>query len=170
MKTIFSLLLIILSFHFGISQNSENCNCCSEDHKNFDFWVGRWEVRNPDGSPAGSNVIEKVQDNCVLKENWVSARSGYTGTSYNFFNSQTGNWEQVWIDNQGQSLHMSGNREGNKMILKTEWQTDRSGNSFFHRISWTLNDDGSVRQLWETINDNKQVTIAFDGLYKRAKE
>lgn len=170
MKVILNLIFLLLTVQFGISQNTSNCNCCSDDHKSFDFWVGKWVVTNPDGSPAGTNLIEKKQDNCVIMENWTSAQAGYTGTSYNFFNGQTGKWEQIWIDNQGQSLHMRGNREANQMIMKTDWQTDRSGNSFYHRITWTLNDDGTVRQLWETINDNKQVTISFDGLYKRAGE
>jgi len=31
----------------------------------------------------------------------------------------------------------------------------------FHRVTWTPNEDGTVRQLWETITD---ITIAFDGL------
>lgn len=167
MKVIIKLIFLLLTVQFGIAQNASNCNCCSEDHKNFDFWLGEWVVTNPDGSPAGTNVIKKIQDNCVIMENWTSAQAGYTGTSYNFFNGQTGKWEQIWIDNQGQSLHMRGNREANRMIMKTDWQNDRSGNSFYHRITWTLNDDGTVRQLWETINDNKQVTISFDGLYKR---
>ena len=32
-----------------------------------------------------------------------------------------------------------------------------------------LNDDGSVRQYWETITNNKDITVAFDGLYKRVE-
>jgi len=42
-------------------------------------------------------------------------------------------------------------------------------NHFYNRISWTLNKDGSVRQLWETITDNKDITIVFDGLYKKVE-
>jgi len=40
-----------------------------------------------------------------------------------------------------------------------------------NRITWTPNDDGSVRQLWEVLNvtENKW-TIAFDGLYKKLKK
>ncbi|MBC2845573.1 hypothetical protein [Winogradskyella flava] len=37
----------------------------------------------------------------------------------------------------------------------------------FHRVTWTPNKDGTVRQLWETITDGTDITIAFDGLYRR---
>ena len=29
------------------------------------------------------------------------------------------------------------------------------------------NDDGTVRQLWETITEDDKITIAFDGLYRK---
>ena len=62
---------------------------------------------------------------------------------------------------------MKGNKTGNQMIMRTEDETNTEGNVFFHRITWTDNDDGTVRQLWETITDNAETVIAFDGLYKR---
>jgi len=36
------------------------------------------------------------------------------------------------------------------------------------RISWTPNDDGSVRQLWESSKDGgKSWAVVFDRLYRR---
>ena len=165
---------LLLSLFFGLAltlpvsaQNAANCSCCTEKHSAFDFWVGNWTVTNPDGSAAGTNTIEKVQGQCVLRENWTSARPGYTGTSYNFYNGNTGQWEQIWVDNQGQSLHLKGNKAGNQMIMRTNDQTNNDGQTFYHRVTWTHNKDGSVRQLWETITNGKDVTVAFDGLYKK---
>lgn len=167
MRTLY--LVVILSF-FAISASAQNNNykCCSEQHSEFDFWIGTWEVTNPDGTKAGKNKIEKVQGNCLLKENWTSATPGYTGTSNNFYNLKTKQWEQIWIDNQGASLHMKGHKIDNQMILSTNNETNAKGKTFFHRITWTANDDGTVRQLWETITDKTETTIAFDGLYKKA--
>ena len=102
-----------------------------------------------------------------MQENWISATPGYTGTSNNFYNYKTKLWEQIWVDNQGQSLHLKGNKVGNQMILRTDDEKNAEGKTFFYRITWTDNDDGTVRQLWETITDGKDVTVAFDGLYKR---
>ena len=151
-----------------IAQN--NCKCCTENHKAFDFWVGEWVVYLPDGNKAGENSIVKIENNCVLKEEWKSANPGYTGTSYNFYNLNSLKWEQLWIDNQGQHLKLTGNRVDNQMILKSESFKDKNNNDAYNRVTWTYNDDGTVRQLWETITTvegKESVAIAFDGLYKR---
>ena len=41
--------------------------------------------------------------------------------------------------------------------------------TFYHQVTWTDNEDGSVRQLWETFTEGKDVVVAFDGLYKKVK-
>lgn len=166
MKVLITTVLFLFVSVSGFSQN-DNCKCCTEKHAEFDFWIGNWTVTNPDGSQAGTNIIDKVQDNCVLRENWTSAKGNYTGTSHNFYNAKTKQWEQIWIDNQGGSLHLKGNREGNQMILKTDEEINKDGKPFYHRVTWTLNEDGSVRQYWETITNGKDVTVAFNGLYKK---
>lgn len=154
-------------FIFNTIAAQEQCRCCTEQHAAFDFWIGAWEVTNPDGSSAGKNVIEKIQDNCALRENWTSALGDYTGTSTNFYNHKTKLWEQLWIDNKGHSLKLKGNRKKNQMILETDEENNANGTPFIHRITWTLNPDGSVRQLWETITHGKDISIPFDGWYKK---
>jgi hypothetical protein len=166
MKQILTLIFLLISFSV-MSQDNSNCKCCSEKHAEFDFWIGTWNVTNPDGSAAGKNSIVKKQDKCVLQENWTSAKSGYTGTSTNFYNNKTKQWEQIWIDNQGQSLHLKGQKVGNQMVLRTNDETNKEGLSFYHQITWTANEDGTVRQLWETFVKGKDVSVAFDGLYKK---
>src|SRR6056297_55522 len=162
-------ITIILSCFFQLAlfaQDAQNCNCCSENHRAFDFWIGKWKVVNSkDGSPAGSSVISKEEGGCVIRENWTSANAGYTGTSLNFFNAQTNQWEQLWVDNAGASLKLKGNRVENQMILTSEEFTKADGKPYKNRITWTKNDDGTVRQLWEVLDEEGNVSIAFDGLY-----
>lgn len=163
-----NLIYVMLFSSLVYSQpNSQSCNCCTETHKQFDFWVGTWEVTNPDGSKAGRNIIVKIQDNCILQENWVSAKGNYTGTSNNYYNTVTKQWEQLWVDNQGASLHLKGNRKGNQMILESDPQKGKQGKEFINRVTWTANPDGTVRQLWEVISEGKVINTAFDGLYKK---
>jgi len=64
---------------------------------------------------------------------------------------------------------MKGNKIGNQMILRTDDETNAEGKTFFHRITWTANDDSTVRQLWETITDKTEIVVAFDGLYKKVE-
>lgn len=165
MKKIILLLVFVISSSFLMAQDS-SCKCCTVKHSEFDFWIGTWEVTNPDGSEAGENTIKKVQEGCVLQENWTSATPGFTGTSNNFYNIKTEQWEQIWIDNQGQSLHLKGNKIGNQMVLQTDKETNAEGKITYHRVTWTDNEDGTIRQLWETITEGKDTIIAFDGFYK----
>ena len=160
---VISLFLIIPLLTFS---QSDECTCCTADHKAFDFWVGEWKVTNPDGSFAGNNTIKKIQDQCVLQENWIGA-GGTTGTSMNFYNRITGQWEQLWIDNSGTPLQLKGNRIANKMILSSDEFTRADGKKYINRITWSLNEDGTVRQLWEVLQNKKIVNVAFDGLYTK---
>ena len=165
MNMLSSMVLILFSIVLGNAQN-ENCKCCTESHKAFDFWVGEWEVTNPDGSKAGTNLIKKVQDHCILQENWIGA-SGNTGTSINFYNLKTGQWEQLWVDNSGTHLKLRGNRIDNQMILSSDEFLHTDGKNYVNRITWTNNSDGTVRQLWEVLENGEVVNTAFDGLYTK---
>jgi len=162
-------ILYIILFSTLSMNAHKDCNCCTETHSEFDFWIGNWTVTSPNGTLAGTNVIDKIQDNCVLRENWTSATPGITGTSNNFYNAAKKQWEQIWIDNQGGSLHLKGNRVRNQMILKTDVAKNQNGEPFYHRVTWTKNGDGSVRQYWETITNDKDIVVAFDGLYKKTE-
>ena len=166
MKTIFTIIFLSI-FTMSINAQDNNCKCCTDKYSEFDFWIGTWNVTNPDGTAAGKNDIDKIEDNCILRENWRSAKGKFTGTSSNFYNAKNKQWEQIWIDNQGGSLHLKGNKTGNQMILETDEETNDDGQIFYHRVTWTHNEDGSVRQYWETITEGKDVAVAFDGLYKR---
>ena len=165
MKKIITIVILFASF--GLMAQTKSCNCCTEKHAEFDFWIGSWTVTNPDGSAAGKNIIDKIQDKCILRENWTSAKGKYTGTSNNFYNPQAKQWEQIWIDNQGQSLHLKGNRTGNQMILTSDELKNQKGELYQNRVTWTHNEDGSVRQLWEVLQNGKVTSVAFNGLYKK---
>tara|TARA_R110002167_G_scaffold34533_3_gene110107 strand:- start:4042 stop:4545 length:504 start_codon:yes stop_codon:yes gene_type:complete len=165
MKWHITVLLLTLII-FKASPQSETCACCSESHKDFDFWIGTWEVTNPDGSPAGKNVIDKILEGCIIRENWTGER-GTIGTSMNYYNQRTKQWEQLWVDNSGSQIKLKGIRKGNQMILTSESNTDSEGGRYVNKITWTLNADGTVRQLWEVLQDNGKTVVAFDGLYKK---
>jgi len=158
--------LLCLLFAISISAaNAQTTDPCSSDaHKAFDFWQGEWTVHNADGSFAGRNSIKKIQKNCVLSENWTSAKGDFTGISLNFYHTEKKQWQQLWLDNSGGRLELYGNRVADQMIMRTDEAIDKDGKGYFHRITWTKRDDGSVRQLWETVSGEK-VTIAFDGVY-----
>jgi hypothetical protein len=160
-----ALLFLILT---GSAQSPASCACCHEKAKQFHFWVGDWEVINPKGMPAGTNRIVLMEGSCVMQENWTASQGIYTGTSYNFYNTTSGKWQQLWIDNQGGNLELEGQWNGSAMVLQGKPKKNRQGQIQIDRITWTPNADGTVRQLWEmSLNEEKTWTIAFDGLYRK---
>ena len=76
------------------AQNDQN-NCEGKKYAEFDFWVGQRNVYNTDGVLVGTNNILKLQENCVIQENWVSKSSPSKGTSYNYYNKTDDSWNQV---------------------------------------------------------------------------
>lgn len=163
----FLTLISLLLFTIGLSAQQADCGCCTSTHEAFDFWIGEWEVFQPDGQLVGTNTIIKEQQGCMLRENWVSSNTGFTGTSSNFYNQIKGRWEQLWIDNSGSYLHLYGNRVGDQMILLSEAIPREQKGSYVNRITWTANADGTVRQLWEILVNDEVEKVVFDGLYKR---
>ena len=109
-----------------------------------------------------------MQDSCIIQENWTSVNGKFSGTSYNFYDAHNEQWHQTWVDNQGGNLQLSGYLENGSMVLRSSEVMNQKGVPIYHRITWTPNDDGSVRQHWESSpNSSDQWSSLFDGLYKR---
>ena len=139
--------------------------CSSEKHRQFDFWIGEWKV-SMNGQEAGMNSIRLIHNGCVLEENWKSA-SGSDGSSYNVYDQGTDRWHQTWVDGAGSLLELNGGFEGGSMILIGERPLPSGTGETTHRITWTPNPDGTVRQLWESSEDGLAWTVQFDGLYEK---
>lgn len=134
--------------------------------RQFDFWIGEWEVFSPDGKKAGENVIEKMADGWGLLENWTGA-GGYTGKSLNTWMPHKKQWQQFWIG-VGGALELSGGLNGKGEMVLAGRTTGRDGRETVNRITWTPNPDGTVRQHWQTsIDAGAAWTTVFDGLYRK---
>jgi len=144
--------------------------CRQPMQRQFDFWIGEWMVSDPDGKPVGRSRIEATLGRCVIHEHWTGA-GGSDGESFNIYNAATRQWEQFWVDNGGNRLHLKGALVDGVMVLRgtQDVPNAKTGLTQHERISWTPNADGSVRQLWETsTDDGKTWVVAFDGLYRKA--
>lgn len=140
--------------------------CAAPEHRQFDFWVGSWDVTTPDGKPAGTNVIEPILGGCALRESWTGAGGG-TGTSYNVYDRTRRVWHQTWVDGQGNLLQLEGGFENGRMTLQGE-TVDSAGARAKQRITWEPTGPSEVRQLWETSDDGgKTWSVAFDGRYRK---
>jgi hypothetical protein len=139
-------------------------------HRQFDFWLGEWMVRDAAGKVVGENRITSQHKGCALLENWTGA-GGFTGTSLNIYDAERKKWHQTWVDVGGGLLLLDGGVVDGAMVLTGESPApDAPGKTSLQRITWTPLPDGRVRQLWESSNDaGKTWTVAFDGYYTKAK-
>jgi hypothetical protein len=142
--------------------------CSRPEHRQFDFWVGEWNVTRPNGQIAGTNRIRLIHGGCALLEEWTGA-GGSTGTSLNAFDPATGRWHQTWIGSDGVLLKLDGGMKGGGMEL-VGVTVGANGTRTLQRIRWTSlgGDPPRVRQLWETSSDDGRTwSVAFDGVYRR---
>lgn len=160
----FSAALFTLAFGLCVFGQQPPQKCHPEKSHDFDFWIGKWEVTS-NGQLAGHNEIVPIMDGCAIQENWVGAAGG-VGTSLNYYNPRTKQWEQFWLWRYGVPMQFKGNLEDGKMVLRSEVQTQNGKEK--HRIIYTPNADGTVRQLWEkTPVDKEAWQTLFDGLYTK---
>lgn len=144
--------------------------CTAAEYRQFDFWVGVWEVRDSSGTVLGHNTIERVLGGCALHESWRSARSpAGNGHSYSIFDASTGRWHQTWVDASGSLLQLDGGLDdAGRMIL--QGASVDSTRRVLHRITWSPQPGDELRQLWATSSDAGATwTRAFDGYYHRTK-
>jgi hypothetical protein len=137
-----------------------------EHYSDFDFWVGEWDVTVPDGRTAGTNRIEKVQEDCLVVEHWTGV-GGVTGTSFNFYDPGRERWRQLWVGGDGGVIDIEGALRDGSMVLEGTLASP-GGQSQPFRGTWTPNADGSVRQHFEVSQDGgKTWGTWFDGKYVR---
>ena len=142
--------------------------CTDEEYRQFDFWLGEWTVTS-NGQFAGTNHVHRIHGDCALQENWVGGSAGgIRGTSFNLYDRATGRWHQTWVDSSGTLLLLDGGLVDGSMVLSGKRPTSDGSGVARHRISFTPNEDGTVRQLWEASQDDgASWTVLFDGLYTR---
>ncbi len=149
------------------SQNKSKTPCTTAAYKQFDFWVGSWNVYDAKNNLIGKNNVVKMKNACAIQENWSSKTSTSKGTSYNYYNAIDKSWNQVWVDNAGGSLILKGFYKHNKMVLKSNLISGKKG-AYYNQITWFKNSDGSVTQLWELLDvDNTSFNEIFRGTYKK---
>ncbi len=167
MKRLLLPLCILLYFVSFSQENVKTKNLSPQ--RQFDFWLGEWEVYTND-ELVGKNTVQLLQNGNVLQENWVSEKENFTGTSNSFYNSKIKKWQQIWVDKNGSNLLLKGFFENEKMVLVSDPDSNMGEENSIHKISWIQLPNGDVKQIWEsTIDKGKNWSIQFEGIYKKKK-
>lgn len=140
--------------------------CTGADHRSFDFWLGEWNVASAGASQfTATSRISSRHGGCVILEQYDTGT--YTGMSINFYDRVSGRWHQTWMANDGAPVYLEGNLNGEgAMVLTDEGLPISRATGTINRVTWSTEDDGAVRQFWETSADGGATwSVAFDGLY-----
>lgn len=143
--------------------------CATAEHRQFDFWVGRWNV-TPTGQAkvVAHSLIESVYGGCGVRENWMPNNHA-DGGSLNAYVAAEHAWRQTWIDSDGSRVDFTGGWTGQAMVLTGEWP-EPGGRARRVRMTYTPLPDGSVRQVGEdSFDGGKTWTPDFDFTYRRAQ-
>lgn len=126
--------------------------CSSPEARQFDFWVGDWDLTWEGGK--GTNSVQAILGGCVIQENFDGRNAegkGLVGMSHSVYNPARGKWLQTWVDNQGGYLDFEGGWSDGKMILSRE--ASRNGQDFLQRMVFQNIGENELDWNWERSDD-----------------
>lgn len=144
--------------------------CASTKHHEFDFWVGRWDVRPyAGGAVVAQSLIESLYGGCAIRENWMPLKGGGGGSLSNY-DAGDGQWHQTWVDSSGTRVVFMGAFRDGAMVLTGPWRGVANGKDGIVRMTYTREPNGGVRQKGDVSTDQgKSWAPSFDFLYTPAK-
>lgn len=150
--------------------------CSQPEFRQFDFWVGEWDVYGKAGKKAGDSRISILLDSCVILEEWTSTNAPkgitYAGKSFNKYNPANSQWQQTWVDNTGANTeYLKGKYANGKMVFETEPFPFSKDTMAIRKLTFYDLDPNKVRQHGE-ISKDKGATWAteYDLEYRRKKK
>lgn len=135
------------------------------NRQHFKFWIGEWDVF-VNGTKVGQNTITLEEGGCVIHEAYTTSGS-FSGQSFNYVDPLDKKWHQLWVSSTGNVLdYIEINRAEGMLQLQCDYLSPQNSLSK-SRLTFTKNEDGTVRQFFENSTDGENWVPAFDGLYKR---
>ena len=139
--------------------------CSAPAYREFDFWLGEWDVFEEGGSMKEAQAtVSRAQNGCGLREQY-NGTDGSSGESLSMYDPSAAEWQQTWLSNHGQVVVIHGTLNGQAMILTG---TDHSGGGRrLVRGVWKP-DCAGVRETAErSSDDGKTWTPWFDLSFRK---
>lgn len=170
MKYLFFLFATVITIQLAAQKP-----CTAPAYRQFDFWIGDWDVYGKNGSKAGDSKISLILDSCIILEEWTSAGSNqglrYAGKSFNTWNRNSRQWQQTWVDNTGGTTeYLEGKYDDQKIIFLTKPFTFTKDTMAIRKLTFYNLSNDKVRQLGEiSKNNGNSWQTEYDLEYRRRK-
>jgi hypothetical protein len=167
------VLLFLVTVSAASAQQASPPNpCTAAEQKQFDFWVGEWQLTWPGEKSGevvhGTNSIKRILDGCVVQENFSGQEAMHLrGTSVSIFDLRASLWKQTWVDNEGGYLDFKGQFQNAEMILQREGVA-QNGEKILQRMVWKNIRPNELDWSWEASHDGgKTWQVQWPIHYKR---
>jgi tetratricopeptide (TPR) repeat protein len=138
------------------------CAQAGSPWRQFDFWVGSWDVYDRSGNKVGESRIERILGDCVVLENWKGTGEG---KSWNTWNAARKRWEQSWVDAGATPVFFTGQLENGTMVYHSD-QPQPDGKPYARRLTFTPLSGKRVRQFSQGTSDGgKTWSTEYDLIY-----
>lgn len=150
----------------GAAPATSSVSCSAPPYRQFDFWLGEWDIVGADGKKTGDDKVVPILGGCALQETWTGTKSGQ-GMSVSAYDPATRRWHQMLVDDSGAVLKLEGEFADGKMVLIGRRPSQKEkGVTIIHRIAWTPTPDHRVQQHWEaSTNEGRTWRPVSDSTY-----
>jgi hypothetical protein len=149
----------------GASGTEGQIGCAAPAYRQFDFWLGDWDVFDSHSQAKAARVhVTRTLDDCVLLEEYRGL-DGHEGQSFSIYDAPRGVWHQTWVTNRGQLLVIEGNLRAGAMELSgSERLAD--GTVRLVRGTWQPSRDGVREVAVRSTDGGKTWTEWFDLVFR----
>ena len=142
--------------------------CTSPEYREFDYWLGEWEVES-NGQKIARSSIQVILDDCVIFENYEALR-GYSGKSFSIYDVNRKQWEQRYVDTTGALHHWTEGHLDANGSMTFRWDYTLNGQKSMNKMTYVKEGPDKVRQILEASTDEgKTWAQTYNGLYTRRK-
>lgn len=129
-------VLFLIALPPGHAFTQTGSNCAGPEYRQFDFWVGDWDVFEKDAATSSARVrVDSTLGGCVLRERYEED-TGAVGESFTIYDAGRKTWHQTWVTNRGRLLTIEGGPQDGNMILSGAYYVG-NGKEVRVRGTWT---------------------------------
>lgn len=134
--------------------------------RQFDFWLGEWDLTWGDGESGTNSVYLDLGDKVVVESFDARPSMDFQGISHSVYDRASACWKQTWVDTDGNYLDFVGGFANGVMELRREALFE--GGLAVFRMRWYEIERDSLSWAYERSDDDGATwTVLWEIGYRR---